>query len=265
MDLKKSIDNHLKIVEKKFSLSKIKGIDIINITESKQLNLLIIKSLYDQWILNFEKNKLKYFNYEAADVVKASENMMNILSNNISIEFNDFKIIFKQAFEKLIFLTTDPKELIKKDLLSSNLYDEEKLEKKSKYFKYYKELFDILNNKMKENNEISLKASEIINYIDEVTIDINESLVNETCNLVGCDKENLFNITIKKESDYYSFFSLTSKEVDNLILEASSKETFEEAANIILNNINNDYSNKLTSKEIRSLLHKLKKDQSLPA
>jgi hypothetical protein len=118
---------------------------------------------------------------------------------------------------------------------------------------------------MKENNEISLKASEIINYIDEVTIDINESLVNETCNLVGCDKENLFNITIKKESDYYSFFSLTSKEVDNLILEASSKETFEEAANIILNNINNDYSNKLTSKEIRSLLHKLKKDQSLPA
>ena len=71
MDLKKSIDNHLKIVEKKFSLGKIKGIDIINITESKQLNLLIIKSLYDQWILNFEKNKLKYFNYEAADVVKA--------------------------------------------------------------------------------------------------------------------------------------------------------------------------------------------------
>lgn len=265
MDLKKSIDNHLKIVEKKFSLGKIKGIDIINITESKQLNLLIIKSLYDQWILNFEKNKLKYFNYEAADVVKASENMMNILSNNISIEFNDFKIIFKQAFEKLIFLTTDPKGFIKKDLLSSNLYDEEKLEKKSKYFKYYKELFDILINKMKENNEISLKASEIINYIDEVTIDINESLVNETCNLVGCDKENLFNITIKKESDYYSFFSLTSKEVDNLILEASSKETFEEAANIILNNINNDYSNKLTSKEIRSLLHKLKKDQSLPA
>ena len=66
MDLKKSIDNHLKIVEKKFSLGKIKGIDIINITESKQLNLLIIKSLYDQWILNFEKNKLKYFNYEAA-------------------------------------------------------------------------------------------------------------------------------------------------------------------------------------------------------
>ena len=66
MDLKKSIHNHLKIVEKKFSVSKIKGIDIINITESKQLNLLIIKSLYDQWILNFEKNKLKYFNYEAA-------------------------------------------------------------------------------------------------------------------------------------------------------------------------------------------------------
>ena len=47
MDLKKSIDNHLKIVEKKFSLDKIKGIDIINITESKQLNLLIIKSLLD--------------------------------------------------------------------------------------------------------------------------------------------------------------------------------------------------------------------------
>ena len=59
---------------------------------------------------------------------------------------------------------------------------------------------------MKENNEISLKASEIINYIDGVTIDINESLVNETCNLIGCDKENLFNITIKKNRIIIPFF-----------------------------------------------------------
>ena len=56
---------------------------------------------------------LKYFNYEAADVVKASENMMNILSNNISIDQKDFKSLLESAYNEIINLAINPKEFIK--------------------------------------------------------------------------------------------------------------------------------------------------------
>jgi hypothetical protein len=162
-------------------------------------------------------------------------------------------------------LTAKPKDFIKKDLINTILFDEEKLEKKSKYFKYYNELFSILINKMKEKNELSLKGSEVINYLDEITIEINENLVKETCDIVDCKKKDLLQKIEKNNSDYYSFFSLTNNEVDNLLLEASSKETFEEAANLILQNLKNDYDKNLTNNNIKDLLYKLKKKYFLPS
>jgi hypothetical protein len=58
---------------------------------------------------------------------------------------------------------------------------------------------------------------------------------------------------------------LTNNEVDNLLLEASSKETFEEAANLILQNLKNDYDKNLTNNNIKDLLYKLKKKYFLPS
>lgn len=265
MDLTKSIESLLIKIEKKFISNKIKGGDIINITQSKQLNLLIIKNLNDEWLENFEKTKIKYFDYDSPEVVKASENMMNTLSNNISIDLNDFTSLLLNSLEDLVHLTTYPKDFIKRDLIGSSLYDESELKNKSKYFKYYNQLFDILINKMKSNNELSLKASEIIKYIDNITIDIDESLIKETCEIVDCKREELFIKTKSKKSDYYSFFSMSKSEVDNLILEASKKETFEDAANLILRNLKKDDYKKLSNKDIRSLMHKLKNNHSLSA
>lgn len=265
MDLIKSTERILIKIEKKYQSSKIKGSDILNITSSKQLNLIIIKNIYDQWANNFEKNKIKYFDYNSLDVINASENMMNILSNNISIDLKDFNTLLLKSLEDLVELTAKPKDFIKKDLINTILFDEEKLEKKSKYFKYYNELFSILINKMKEKNELSLKGSEVINYLDEITIEINENLVKETCDIVDCKKKDLLQKIEKNNSDYYSFFSLTNNEVDNLLLEASSKETFEEAANLILQNLKNDYDKNLTNNNIKDLLYKLKKKYFLPS
>jgi Holliday junction resolvase-like predicted endonuclease len=265
LDLIKSTERILIKIEKKYQSSKIKGSDILNITSSKQLNLIIIKNIYDQWANNFEKNKIKYFDYNSLDVINASENMMNILSNNISIDLKDFNTLLLKSLEDLVELTAKPKDFIKKDLINTILFDEEKLEKKSKYFKYYNELFSILINKMKEKNELSLKGSEVINYLDEITIEINENLVKETCDIVDCKKKDLLQKIEKNNSDYYSFFSLTNNEVDNLLLEASSKETFEEAANLILQNLKNDYDKNLTNNNIKDLLYKLKKKYFLPS
>ena len=49
-------------------------------------------------------------------------------------------------------------------------------------------------------------------------------------------KNELRNKTSKTDENYYSYFSLSKKEIDNLILEATSKSSFEEAASLILKN-----------------------------
>ena len=68
---------------------------------------------------------------------------MNTLSNNISIDQKDFKSLLESAYNEIINLAISPKEFIKKDLIKSNWYDESKLEKRSKYYIFYKELFQI--------------------------------------------------------------------------------------------------------------------------
>ena len=87
MDLNRSCENQLKKIEKTISSNKVKGKDLIKITDSKQLNLFLIKNIYDKWNQNFKKNKMNYFDYEAKEVEEATNNMMNVLSNNICIDF----------------------------------------------------------------------------------------------------------------------------------------------------------------------------------
>ena len=86
--LKESKDDKDKMTETLTKLTreleKIKGTDLLNITSFRQLNLFLLKNIYDKWASNFETNKIKYFNYDSNDLIKATDTMMNILSNNIS-------------------------------------------------------------------------------------------------------------------------------------------------------------------------------------
>ena len=133
---------------------------------------------------------------------------------------------------------------------------------------YYGDRFNIVNDE--DHSSVYASMTTSMNGMDfeidymNTTIDVNDNLIKETCEIIGCDKEELFNKPEEKLSNYYSFFSLSNSEVDNLILEASTQETFEDAANLILKNLKKDNS-KLTSRDIRSLLHKLKDNHSLPA
>ena len=116
MDLNISTDKHLEKIRKKFEFQRITGSDILKITEFHQLNLFILKNIYDQWKSNFETNKIKYFNYESQDVLEIINKLMNILSNNISIEADSFNELFKKSANQVISLIKNPKEILIKML-----------------------------------------------------------------------------------------------------------------------------------------------------
>ena len=136
MDLNSSIEKHFEKIKNDFKDNKIKGSDIINITQFKQLNLFIIKNIYDEWLINYEKNKIDYFNYNSDEVVTATRNVMNILSNNILISLDSFKKLFRSSAISVVDFANNPKNFIKKEILKKDFYDLDEINKKSKYFKY---------------------------------------------------------------------------------------------------------------------------------
>ena len=87
------ISNYLNKLEEYLGNSISRGDDILRLTSSKQLNLFILKNIYDNWILSFEKNKSNYFNYKNDDILEKIDSLQNILSNHIHIKFDDLSFI----------------------------------------------------------------------------------------------------------------------------------------------------------------------------
>ena len=265
MDLNRSCENQLKKIEKTISSNKVKGKDLIKITDSKQLNLFLIKNIYDKWNKNFKKNKMNYFDYETKEVEEATKNMMNVLSNNICIDFDEFKKLFYISIAEIVELASKPKGFLKKDFLNYSWYDLERIKIRSKYYEYFKDLFKILIEKVESNREISIKSHELNKYVDEITIEQNHELVKEVSKLLKCDTEEISNIKDKSEFPYYSLFSINKNEVDSIIKEAKSKENFENAAVLILDNLNEYYKKNLLSNDVKNLLFEIKKNHISPS
>ena len=259
MDLNRSCENQLKKIEKTISSNKVKGKDLIKITDSKQLNLFLIKNIYDKWNQNFKKNKMNYFDYEAKEVEEATNNMMNVLSNNICVEFDEFKKLFYLSMTDIVELASNPKGFLKKDFLNFRWYDLERIKMRSKYYEYFKDLFNILIERVESNREISIKSHELNKYVDEITIEQNHELVKEVSVLLECNAEEISNIKYNNEFPFYSLFSINKNEVDSLIKEAKSKENFEKAAVLILDNLNEYYKKNLLSNDVKNLLFEIKK------
>src|SRR5688572_29161881 len=71
--------------------NRISGQQILTVTPVKQVNLFILKNLFEEWEKESEKLKSNYFDYENESVKAALQNFLNILSQNISISRRDFE------------------------------------------------------------------------------------------------------------------------------------------------------------------------------
>ena len=84
------------------------GKEILNISPIKQLNLFIIKSLFERWQEEIKKIESPYFDYHAPEVKVMISKFMNVLSQNISVNAENLKPIIVKAVEDLIVLNFDP-------------------------------------------------------------------------------------------------------------------------------------------------------------
>ncbi len=150
--------------------SKIRGEEILALTNIKQVNLFVIKRLMDHWKKEAEKLKSPYFNYEDDAVVTKLQELLNILSKNIWIDKKHFQPLLVGGIIDTLYLIFSPYQFFHQELSGSkNSINKDDLLNKKKFIKINGELFEAFLNKIKLSEK------------EEFAIDETKKLFNKVC------------------------------------------------------------------------------------
>ena len=249
------IGNYIKKLQDNLEKKVLRGNDIIELTSSKQLNLFILKNIYDAWNKNFEKNKIIYFNYENKEILSAVTSLKNILSNHIEVDIKNLKGLIKKSIIELIEYVIYPKNFIKKDILKEIKLAGESINRRSKFFIDNKKVF---NNLIESSKEKDLNSTEMSQIISSYSFEINQELIEEIEFMLDCKSEELKKIIIEPVN-YKELFDCSENDYKEIVTRAKRKNSFQDAANLILENTKSEFLDERENQQLRSLLNEIKK------
>lgn len=250
------ISNYIKKLQDNLEKKVLRGNDIIELTSSKQLNLFILKNIYDAWNKNFEKNKIIYFNYENKEILSAVTSLKNILSNHIEVDIENLKDLIKKSIIELIEYVFYPKNFIIKDILKEINLVGESINRRSKFFIDNKKVF---NNLIESSKEKDLNSTEMSQIISSYSFEINQELIEEIEFLLDCKSEELKKIIIEPVN-YKELFDCSENDYKEIVTRAKRKNSFQDAANLILENTKSEFLDERENQQLRSLLNEIKKN-----
>ncbi len=141
------------------SFSKIDGERLIALTNSRQVNSFIIRSLFNQWRNEVEKLESPYFDFNHERVKEALKSFMNVLSNHISIDREHLLPLLIKAIEDAILISFAPAQYLENILNRIDKPQDFKLQ--LKYIKTNRDFFKTLIDKI---GEFDTKASILQTY-----------------------------------------------------------------------------------------------------
>lgn len=179
----------------------ISGGDILKITEIKQLNLLVIRNLFERWQEESSRLKSPYFDFENEEVKSALASFMNTLSRFISVSRDKFEVLLAKSTQDTLQLSLEPKGYF--DNLMRNL-PEFKLTASwvatnKKYFQINKPVLDALEHKL---NGGSVFANQGIDWLKEIF----ESFNGEDPSVLLEDFDGILKLNLGESSVNKSFF-----------------------------------------------------------
>ena len=144
---------------------KIDGERLISLTNSRQVNSFLIRSLFNQWKKEIEKLESPYFDFKHEKVKEALKDFMNVLSNHISIDRAHLEPLLVQAIADAFLIAFAPKLF-----LESVLNRSEKPQDFNKQFKYIKTNRDAFKQVVDAIGAFDTKAS-VLAAFDQVSAD----------------------------------------------------------------------------------------------
>lgn len=156
------------------SRTHISGQDILSLCNIKQINFFVLHELFKAWKTETAKVKSPYFNYDQPEVKEALDNLMSILSNNISVSKENFSPLLKQATFQTMLLVLDPydffSELISDDRgpLTTDAFKEQ-----LKYLKINKAPLEKLLERLEAKDVKQIQGNEAFGMLDQILEELN--------------------------------------------------------------------------------------------
>jgi hypothetical protein len=151
------------------SKDKISGSEILSLCNVQQVNFFVVSELFKSWKEENKKLKSPYFNYGNPDVKEALENLMTLLSKNISIDREYFTPLLKKAVNQTLMVVFDPYDFFSMIIAGEN----NKLEvvpfrEEIKYLKVNKAPLEKMLQKLEEKGVKEISGNEAFSILDQI-------------------------------------------------------------------------------------------------
>lgn len=228
-----------------FSLQKlsISGPEILKFSQVQQVNYFILKNIFFIW--KGEINQLKqssYFNYDDVEVQNAILNLMNVLSNHISVKRDVFEKLLASAIEETLYLALSPYHYFKlyfftPDIQKITLAE---LKEKAKYLKINQVFFKHFIEKLETYKVPVFYTADIMGYFQEAYYNTNDTFENfepivEAISIIIPVPLQSIVSDLKKKDDY----APTPLEVHQKQNQAAIPETLVTKASVATNTVRN--------------------------
>lgn len=156
------------------SFDKIDGERLIALTNSRQVNSFIIRSLFNQWRGEVERLESPYFDFNHERVKEALKAFMNVLSNHISIDKAHLTPLLVKAVEDAILISFEPKGYLESILDRIDKPQDFRLQ-----FKYIKTNRDLFKTLIDRIGDFDTKASILASYDSLDTSELEDADASE--------------------------------------------------------------------------------------
>lgn len=151
------------------SKTRISGSEILSLCNVQQVNFFVISELFKNWREENKKLKSPYFDYDNAEVKEALENLMTLLSKNISIDQAHFAPLLKKAVNQTLMVVFDPYDFYSMIISGDN----NKLEvapfrQEIKYLKVNKAPLEKMLQKLEEKGVKEISGNEAFSILDQI-------------------------------------------------------------------------------------------------
>jgi len=145
--------------------------------EIPQINYFILQILFDKWKREIDELKSPYFDYENAEVKKATQGLMNVLSRNILVQKDDFQDLLEEAVYKTLLLIFSPYEYFIQEFSKSSLKQISigDLQAFQKYIKINKHLLSAYIDRFEADGIQAVFNEDALKIFDEVCESIKET------------------------------------------------------------------------------------------
>ena len=153
---------------------------LMEVQPVKQVNLFVVKNLFDQWQQESEQLKSPYFNYAAPKVVEAMDRLKNVLSRHILLDRDTYEPLLARSAEETLRLILSPYDYYK-DLISIDeaLLTTDYLRATSRYMKVNPFIIQELINRLEQENitdpdheKVRLMLDQVVESLDKEPDDV---------------------------------------------------------------------------------------------